>query len=178
MKTRSHIYLTVIALVCCFSSTAIAKKSPVITWLKQFQPGGIYISDIHQTSDGGFILAGSAPVDTPATGFDYWVAKTNDTGMVQWEHTYYRTAGYNYYYDRVTSIHQTRDEGYILCGYYSEYSNSSSAFRWIVKLDARGSIQWERLSDSIYGEIIRQTGDGGYVMVGGGVLKLDSAGNT
>jgi len=115
---------------------------------------------------------------------------------IQWEKTYggSKVDGANY-------IQQTRDGGYI----YSGYSNSTDGDVtgghgdvdcWIVKVDALGSIQWERsLGGNGYdqGGQVKEDVNGGYIVaaytvsdngdvtggVGGGdgwVIKLDDTG--
>ena len=78
--------------------------------------------------------------------------------------------------DRLHSIQQTADGGYILGGY--SWSNISgdktencmgSADYWIVKTDAAGNIQWQNTiggndDDALYS--IQQTADGGYILGG------------
>ncbi len=78
-----------------------------------------------------------------------------------------------------------------MAGETLSFGNSFDA--WIVKLDCRGNVQWQRSygRQSIYDGIhsIQQTNDGGYIVAGGTesvavgttwdawVLKLDSNGN-
>jgi tripartite motif-containing protein 71 len=71
-------------------------------------------------------------------------------------------------YDVALSARQTGDGGYIVAGEsWSFHPLFSDA--WVIKLDANGSIQWQkryggRLNDVIYS--IEQTQDGGYIMAG------------
>jgi uncharacterized delta-60 repeat protein len=90
--------------------------------------------------------------------------------------------------DIAHSIQQTADGGFIFAG--ETYSfGAGNADEWVVKLDADGTIQWQRA----YGEVgydmahsIQQTSDGGYIVAGesssfgGGtqvwILKLEANG--
>src|SRR5690606_22580887 len=100
------------------------------------------------------------------------------------------------------SIEQTLDGGYIVAADTRSSDGDVSGNHgysdyWVVKLDAFGTIQWQRClggSASDHSSAIRQTSDGGYVVVGGSastdgdvscnqggmdiwVVKLDAAGN-
>jgi len=103
-----------------------------------------------------------------------------------WEKTY---GGRNS--DSAYSIQRTNDGGYIVAGYTWSFGSGWSDI-YIIKLDAKGEIVWEKTyggskDDSAYS--IQQTGDGGYIVAGatnsfgaGGVdiyiIKLDKDGNT
>ncbi len=109
--------------------------------------------------------------------------------------------------DRLHSVKQTSDGGYILGGYsYSKNTGDKSENRigdddyWVVKVNSSGVIEWEETiggtgSDLLYD--IQQTADGGYILGGesssplsgdktenriGGepdywIVKIDNAGN-
>jgi len=71
-------------------------------------------------------------------------------------------------YDVALSARQTGDGGYIVAGESWSFSPLFSD-AWVIKLDANGSIQWQKryggsLNDVIYS--IEQTQDGGYIMAG------------
>jgi hypothetical protein len=134
---------------------------------------------IEQTADGGYILGGSSGSDSSEDktensigGDDYWIVKTDSLGIIQWQKT---IGGSNS--DRLRSIHQTTDEGYILGGYSrseisgdkSENSKMGSEDYWIVKVDSLGGVQWDntiggKKEDELYS--IQQTTDGGYILGG------------
>ena len=174
-----------------------------ITWEKNLGGSeGDSAYSIRQTTDGGYIVAGSsASNDGDVSGNygneDYWVVKLDDIGNIIWEKNY---GGSNN--DRAKSIWQTTDGGYIIAGY--SYSNDGdvsedhgSVDYWIVKLDGIGNITWEKSlggSNEDYANFIQQTLDGGYIVVGGSqsndgdvsgnhgyadywIVKLDPTGN-
>ena len=99
----------------------------------------------------------------------------------------YKTAGEAW----ADAVQQTLDGGYIIVGYNNSSSTGYHADVYMVKVDPSGDIQWTKTyggSDSDYGRSVRQTSDGGYVIVGetysfgagrGDVylIKTDSAGN-
>ena len=104
--------------------------------------------------------------------------------------------------DYVRLIEQTADEGYIIVGMSTSTDgdvtgNNGFWDYWVVKLDASGSITWEKsLGGSTFdhGHSIQQTADGGYIVVGDSksndgnvtvnndfnkiwIIKLDASGN-
>ena len=136
-----------------------------ITWEKAFGgTGADYASSIRQTSDGGYIVAGKTS-SFGAGGKDLWVIKLNSTGTVTWQNTYGGTAD-----DTASFIQQTSDGGFILIG--DTYSFSTANFYhdfWVIKLQADGSINWQKAYGTRYKQFsssIQQTSDGGYILVG------------
>ena len=130
--------------------------------------------EILQTYDGGYIISGQTRSnDGDVSGFhgslDAWVVKLNATGIIQWQKC---LGGTNY--DYATSIEQTSDSGYILCG--DSYSNDGDVSGnhgtkdlWTVKLDSNGTIQWQKcFGGTSYdgANSIHQTTDGGYIVAG------------
>jgi hypothetical protein len=76
------------------------------------------LTELRQTSDGGYILGGSSESDisgdkTEASRIsgDYWVVRLDAAGNKQWD----KTIGGGRY-DELTSLEQTMDGGYILGG--------------------------------------------------------------
>jgi len=146
-----------------------------IIWQKSL--GGSYddfVSSVIQTTDGGFIAAGSSSsLDGDVTGNhgarDIWVVKLNPSGVIEWQKTYGGS-----YSEAASAIQQTTDGGYIVAGSSSSKNgdvtgNHGSSDGWIIKLDSTGIIQWQKslggsLSDGA--NSIQQTTDGGYIVAG------------
>ncbi|MGB4665366.1 MAG: T9SS type A sorting domain-containing protein [Bacteroidales bacterium] len=96
-------------------------------------------NSIQQTSDGGFIVAGSTySNDGDVLGnhgaTDYWVVKLNSLGDILWQKCLGGTID-----DRACSIQQTSDGGFIVTGF--TYSNDGDVSGnhgysdyWVVKL--------------------------------------------
>ncbi|AKB32213.1 hypothetical protein MSSIH_1523 [Methanosarcina siciliae HI350] len=159
---------------------ASAESEPSIEWQKCLGGSGVdAASNIHQTSDGGYIVAGSSySSDGNVTGnhgiTDYWIVKLDTGGNIEWQKCLGGSS-----YDKASSIHQTSDGGYIVAG--GSYSkdgnvtgNHGSSDYWIVKLDTGGDIEWQKcLGGSIEEEArsIHQTSDGGYIVAGGSYSK-------
>lgn len=140
------------------------------------------ISSLQQTSDGGYILAGTSfsgvsgnksSISYGSDSGDYWVVKLNGSGNKQWDKSYGGTS-----LDTVTSVQQTSDGGYIVGGTSrsSVSGNKTSASfglnsgdYWAVKLDANGNKQWDKSfggDDADELRSLQQTSDGGYILGG------------
>ena len=138
-----------------------------------------YFTSIQQTADGGYILGGysgsgiSGDKTENVMGInDYWIVKTDSLGNILWQNT---IGGSNY--DRLMSIQQTTDGGYILggnsdsniSGDKTENSWFNSVDYWIVKTDSLGNILWQNTiggNDFDYLNSVQQTADGGYILGG------------
>ncbi|MEP6711758.1 MAG: hypothetical protein ABJA37_05040 [Ferruginibacter sp.] len=150
-----------------------------IIWNKIFG-GNDYdrLNQIQQTVDGGYIFAAttgsSANGDITGTsngGFDCWVVKLDANGNIIWNVLLGGDQP-----DFANSIQQTSDGGYILGAYsYSSANGDVTATNkglddfWVVKLNATGVVQWNKLLGGNGEEVlnaIKQTSDGGYIATG------------
>ncbi len=96
-----------------------------------------FANSLQQTSDGGFIIAGS----TYSYGYgnaDGYVVKTDANGNITWSKTY---GGAND--DEFKSVIQTADGGYALCGYTKSYGDISGD-AWTFKLLTNGDSAWSK----------------------------------
>ena len=132
------------------------------------------LNTIIETSDGGYLLAGySYSSDGNISGnygySDYWIVKTNSSGVFQWEQNYGGAS-----YETLTDVIATNDGGYLLTGTSRSSDgnvggNNGNDDYWIVKTDAVGALQWEKNyggsnSDGLVSA--KQTSDGGYLLGG------------
>jgi len=123
MKINTPLLITIF--LTCFISNAFS-QSPEIEWQNTIGGNSFDIfTTLQPTSDGGFILGGYSgsgisgdKTEGSLGGQDYWVVKLNSTGAVEWQNT---IGGSNS--DRLYSLQQTQDGGYILGG--SSYSGIS-----------------------------------------------------
>lgn len=134
---------------------------------------------IANTFDGGFILGGSSDsnaiegvkADDCRGNEDYWVVKLDAKGGIEWEKT---LGGKGQ--DVLVKVIPVKGGGYILGG-SSSSDKSDEKERdcqggldfWVVKLDSKGEIEWERTLGGKYQEILRTmvaTKDGGYLLGG------------
>ena len=166
-------------------------------WQKSFGGSGSdFLQSIDKTSDGGFILAGTSTSpgsseggvnefsnenyfdkqDACRGGEDFWIIKLNARGEQEWQKTIGGSGQ-----EKLQTIHQTFDGGYIIGGSSSSYKTeegeigekSTNTFGnldyWIVKLDKTGKIVWQKTYGGIYFDELRsieQSKDGGYIVGG------------
>ncbi|UCG03393.1 MAG: hypothetical protein JSW11_05255 [Candidatus Heimdallarchaeota archaeon] len=124
--------------------------------------GGTGNDEIHtliQTTDGGFVLAGSTDVSGTWQS-EMCLLKTDAKGNVIWNHTY---GIFSYAYALV----QTADGGYALAG--NIWTEETQRDMRLVKTDTNGIIQWNQSyggtwHDHAYALI--QTKDKGFALVG------------
>lgn len=166
-----------------------------------------YPSTIQQTTDGGYIVGGSAGSnDGDVTGnhlnngsvqIDYWVVKLTNTGDIVWQKCY----GSNYS-ETLQSLAQTADGGYILTGETAGNGGDVTGFHgnvdyWVVKINSTGTIEWQKALGGTGSEVgvdVIQNSEGDYIVAGyssstngditnthdngdGWVIKLGATGN-
>jgi hypothetical protein len=164
------------------------QAQPAIQWqtslggtlVDQFDQGNTVVNNMALTNDGGYIVAGhSFSNDGDVTGHhgssntsDYWVVKLDSTGNIEWQRSLGGTLK-----DLAKSVAICSDGGYIVAGdSYSDdgdvtghHDTTSQSDAWVVKLDAGGTIQWQRSYGGSLLEVashIEQTDDGGYIFSG------------
>jgi hypothetical protein len=147
----------------------------VIEWQKSLGGTGYeYAQYIQQTSDGGYIAAGSSfsndgDVSGNHGGFDCWVVKLNNEGTIVWQKSLGGLSN-----DEAESIQQTNDGGFILAGHSDSNDGDVSGNHggpdyWVVKLSSIGTIEWQKSlggSGSDQAKSVQQTNDGGYIVAG------------
>ena len=117
---------------------------------------------VRQTSDGGYIVL----ADTYSYGAgssDFWLIKTNSSGILSWTKTFGGTGT-----ERSHSVRQTTDGGYILAGDTRSYGSGDYDV-WLVKTDDNGDTVWSETfggAEEDCGCSVRQTNDGGYIVAG------------
>lgn len=162
------------------SLVVFSQQAPAIQWQKSY--GGTlfeYAYAMEQTADGGYVVTGYASSnDGDVTGThnspypDYWVIKSDNDGVLQWQKTF---GGSNN--DVAYSIAQTTDGGYILAGWSSSvngdvtghHGSTTYSDYWVVKIDGAGNLQWQKSLGGLNIDEARsiiQTSDGGYLVVG------------
>lgn len=169
--------------------------------------------DIVAVTGGGYLLIGTSTSSNTGTlsgvnsngGQDAWLVKINDAGDMLWQKLY-GGSNNDYFYEALP----TQDNGFIIAG--TSYSsnngtltginNNGTADGWIMKVDADGNTQWQKLyggdiTDVFYS--IAATNDGGFIAAGssssnsgtgtltdvtnngvqdGWIMKIDANGNT
>ncbi|WP_374504542.1 T9SS type A sorting domain-containing protein [Flavobacterium sp.] len=168
-----------------------------LDWQKSLGGSGFdLLQSIKGTQDGGFILAGTSSSNqgmdkqSDSKGLsDFWVVKLDAKGQELWQ----QTIGGSGQEDLLTVI-PTRDGGYLLGGSSSSAktiisttstlktqstakedltlkteSTRGSMDYWIVKLDSKGNVMWQKTYGGRYSDLLRsleQTKDGGFILGG------------
>lgn len=119
-------------------------------------------ASILQTSDGGYVVAGS----TKSYGegkWDLWLVKVDKNSDEEWNRAFGGPES-----DGANSVMQTSDGGYIVVGETNSYVGRGADF-FVIKTDAGGKEEWRKSFDGIAFEVahsVQQTSDGGYIVVG------------
>jgi len=141
-----------------------------------------YASSIQRTTDGGYIVAGTAAGpdgDFAGTGYhggiyeptDFCLLKLNSTGMLTWARCY---GGFDE--EEARSVQQTADGGYLVAGYarssdgqVTGHSLGNSDDYWIVEVTGAGTFTWGKIfggtgmDDAMS---LEKCSDGGFIVAG------------
>lgn len=146
---------------------------------------------VKQTTDGGYIIAGTSENTLGPLGPNMCLIKTNSVGDTLWAKLYGGQM-----IDECFDVKQTSDGGYIMVGKSFSFSTNGDYDVYVVKVNNQGIVEWSKTyggSSTNHNEIgysISQTNDGGYIisgesMFGFGVglknlylIKTDSLGNS
>ncbi|WP_293896497.1 kelch repeat-containing protein [Flavobacterium sp.] len=147
-----------------------------IQWQKTLGGTGNETSNsIQQTTDGGYILAGSTTsnngdVSGNHGSNDFWVVKLNSAGIIQWQKALGGLSN-----DQGYSVRQTSDDGYIVVGSTTSVDgdviggvSGNATDIWVVKLNSVGDITMQKKLGGLGNEIaysVQQTSDG-YLLAG------------
>ena len=163
----------ILSLIVAFSHSIIFAQASSLSWQKPLGGSGSDESyTIGSTSDGGVVVAGltlsnNGDVSVNYGSFDMWVVKLQANGTIEWQKSLGGSSD-----DVANSIQQTNDGGYIVAGYTFSNNgdvsgNHGSSDCWIVKLNANGSLAWQKTfggTGNDYAKSITQTNDNGFVI--------------
>jgi|SRR6185436_4019082 len=158
-------------------------------WDKDFGgTGEDHLYSLEHTKDGGYILGGWSnsgisgdKVQNTVGSWDYWIVKTDSLGNKEWDKDFGGNSD-----DRLYSLQQTNDGGFILGGYSisgvggdkTQPTWGNSYDYWIVKIDSIGNKQWDKDfggTDDDFLFSLQQTSDSGYIF--GGISKSGISGD-
>lgn len=146
-----------------------------VLWKKTLGGSGPEIAySIAACKDGGFVVGGysqshDGDVSHHLCAWDFWIVKLDANGKVEWDKSLGGTSN-----DYLTQIIATRDGGFAAIGRTESDDgqigkNHGTYDYWVVKLDRRGELEWEKTYGSWdweWGNSIAQTRDGGYILGG------------
>ena len=152
----------------------VSFASDIFFWSGTFGGSGSEMAhSMRLTPDGGFITAGftgskDGDVRTRIPGNNMLVVKYDVTGKAEWYQVFGGPQN-----DCAYEIELTHTGGYIVAG-STEYNSKVPHYKsnndiWLVNMDARGQIQWQRCYGGNGNDIptsIRATGEGGFVVSG------------
>ena len=133
-------------------------------WNKTFGgKGRDWAESVRQTSDGGYIVAGTTwPFQERYS--DLYMIKTDAAGRKMWHKTFggrYGDFGY--------SVQESADGGYIVVGNTRPFGTIGESKIYLLKTDGSGGKVWVKTiggGASAYGLSVYQTTDGGYIIAG------------
>ncbi|RXE57121.1 hypothetical protein ABH15_03070 [Methanoculleus taiwanensis] len=174
MKNRVFVACMLAFAACIVGGAAAA--APGIEWSYKFGGSGTdYWPDIAATADGGSIFAGQSNsqdgnITDPLGLYDIVLLKQDADGAVEWQKNIGGTGN-----EASGRVRQTSDGGFILTGTTKSNDNDVSGLHgtyydiWVAKFTESGSIEWQTClggSHTEDGMDVRQTSDGGYIVVG------------
>ncbi|QMU29146.1 T9SS type A sorting domain-containing protein [Adhaeribacter radiodurans] len=137
-----------------------------------------YLNRIIQTSDGGYLLAGSSlsgitgdKSQASRGDRDYWIVKISNTGEKQWDKRYGGSG-----YDELKKVIQLSTGEYILAGYSNSPASGDKSQGsqgghdyWLVKVSSTGTKIWDKryggnLNEALGGIVL--TSDNGFLLGG------------
>lgn len=175
---RFGLFLSFI-LILITANSFLHAQTPAVEWQKCLGSNdGEDASNIQLTSDGGYIVVGSAyGADNSdvvghhgnATVGDIWVVKLDKSGNIQWQKC---LGGGDS--EEGADILQTADGGYIVAGSAASVNcnltdNHGGSDFWIVRLSNEGDIIWQKMYGGSQEEdalSLSKAVDGGYFIAG------------
>lgn len=138
---------------------------------------------VKSTTDGGYVAVGytqSSDKDITTKNndsYDYWILRFNENHQLLWSKTFGGSDD-----DRARDVVVLSDNSIVVTGFSRSAdgdvkSNSGNYDFWAIKLDASGTLLWEKsfgFSGADQSYVIEKTNDGGFVL--GGTLDVTASG--
>lgn len=121
-----------------------------------------YGQSLKQTSDGGYIIAGST-YSYGSGNSDFWLIRTNSSGDTLWTRAFGGTENELGY-----SVDLTDDGGFIAAGYTSSFGNGSQDM-WLIRTDSFGDTLWTKTiggTSTDEGKSVRCINDDEFIVCG------------
>ncbi|UCH61946.1 MAG: T9SS type A sorting domain-containing protein [Fidelibacterota bacterium] len=147
-------HLTIPLLASLLSSTLLA-QAPDVLWMKtNGYAGHDYYTSVQQTTDGGFILAGTTGSFSSDSSF-YWLVRLDSDGNIVWDKVFPADKE-----DNQRAI-QTSDGGFAIAG---------DGDPWLIKTDSNGDITWQQAASTLGDYVaiyeIEEMADQGFIATG------------
>ncbi len=117
---------------------------------------------VHQTRDGGYVVAGGTS-SSGAGSQDVYLVRIDPGGEELWSRTYGGTA-----LDNGWSVLETPDGGFIIAGFTGSFG-AGGVDVYLIRTDPAGALLWERTfggSGDEHAWAIQPASDGGYIIAG------------
>jgi hypothetical protein len=133
------------------------------SWSKTFGGPGLDVGrSVVETRDGDYVVAGSTEsFGVPES--DVYVIKTDSQGNELWSKTFGGSGP-----DVGQSVIETNDGGYVVVGASGSFDSGNQDV-YLLKISPSGQQLWAKaLNPGVYdwGKAVRETSDGGYIIVG------------
>ena len=120
-------------------------------------------NSMHQTSDGGFIMAGITE-NNSLNIYNTLVAKTDSVGNLEWAKTYVGSAE-----EECNAVKQVPDGGFLIAGTTQTFGSSFQNV-FVIKTDSLGDTLWTRTysnsGNPIEAYALNLTNDNGFIITG------------
>ncbi len=123
---------------------------------------------VNQTADNGYLVIGNYTNPTEKIQSDIILYRLNHGGALLWDKRIGSEGE-----DKVLSVKQTGDRGYILTGYSDSYSNQKTDILFL-KIDESGNVLWQK----IYGKNSDEIGTDCIESIDGDILVCGAIQNT
>ena len=123
--------------------------------------------------DGGIVVVGRRSPEINGQT-DMWAIKTDERGILEWEHSFGGNGDEDGY-----DVIATSDGGFLFIGHTWSFGNSQQVYA--IKTDFHGNIQWEKTYGGVMwevGEAVIEVKGGGFVIAGHSNSPGISSGNS
>jgi putative intracellular protease/amidase len=142
-------------------------------WTKTYGGPGLDVGrSVLETSDGGYVVIGYTE-SFGAGESDAYLISTDSAGNEVWTKTFGGSGP-----EMGGSVDETSDGGYVIVGASGSYSDNSDVY--LVKTNPEGNEVWSTTVSHPsahlnydWGNSVRETNDGGYIIVGNSDLERD-----